>query len=118
MLIPYSTDAPLYHYPISTVSLIVLNVLCFFAFCTEPVSPKLESLEFRDLSGKVLGVDEVEEEIARLEISGLDAEEYIDSLTPIGCGRQSWQHCILVDLSRHRNHSVRVCTNGDAFFLR
>lgn len=35
MLIPYSTDAPLYYYPISTVSLIVVNVLCFFAFCID-----------------------------------------------------------------------------------
>lgn len=34
MLIPYSTDAPLYYYPVSTVSLIVINVVCFFAFCT------------------------------------------------------------------------------------
>jgi membrane associated rhomboid family serine protease len=43
MLIPYSTDAPLYYYPISTVSLIVLNIACFFAFCSgvEP-DPTLE----------------------------------------------------------------------------
>jgi membrane associated rhomboid family serine protease len=31
MLIPYSTDAPLYHYPVTTGSLIVLNVLAFAA---------------------------------------------------------------------------------------
>ena len=33
MLIPYSTDAPIYHYPIATVALIIVNVVCFFAFC-------------------------------------------------------------------------------------
>lgn len=32
MLIPYSTDAPIYHYPISTVGLIVANVFCFVLF--------------------------------------------------------------------------------------
>ncbi|GAB5401942.1 MAG: hypothetical protein Aurels2KO_01730 [Aureliella sp.] len=29
MIVPYSTDAPLYHYPITTVSLIVINCLVF-----------------------------------------------------------------------------------------
>ncbi|MEO2014399.1 MAG: rhomboid family intramembrane serine protease [Fuerstiella sp.] len=31
MLIPIGTDAPLYHYPIATVGLIVANVICFVA---------------------------------------------------------------------------------------
>lgn len=31
MIVPYSTDAPLYHYPITTVSLIVINIVVFFA---------------------------------------------------------------------------------------
>ena len=31
MLIPYNTDAPIYHLPIATVSLIVVNVLVFLA---------------------------------------------------------------------------------------
>lgn len=34
MLIPYSTDAPIYHYPISTIGLIVVNVFCFICFGT------------------------------------------------------------------------------------
>lgn len=33
MLVPYSTDAPIYHYPIATIALIVINVIFFFAFC-------------------------------------------------------------------------------------
>lgn len=33
MIIPYSTDAPIYHPPIATVTLIVLNVLCYFTLC-------------------------------------------------------------------------------------
>ena len=34
MLIPYSTDAPLYHLPIATVSLIVVNTLVFIPLAT------------------------------------------------------------------------------------
>jgi membrane associated rhomboid family serine protease len=33
-LVPYNTDAPLYHYPIATSAMIVLNVVFFVAFCT------------------------------------------------------------------------------------
>lgn len=31
MIVPYSTDAPLYHWPISTISIIVINVIMYFA---------------------------------------------------------------------------------------
>ena len=37
-MIPYNTDAPLYHLPIATVSLIVLNTVLFLAVPTEWVS--------------------------------------------------------------------------------
>jgi membrane associated rhomboid family serine protease len=30
MLIPIGTDAPLYHYPITTIGLILANTVCFF----------------------------------------------------------------------------------------
>ncbi|MCH8044599.1 MAG: hypothetical protein IID44_12875 [Planctomycetes bacterium] len=30
MLIPYNTDAPIYHWPIATVGLIVLNTMLFW----------------------------------------------------------------------------------------
>lgn len=33
MLIPYSTDAPIYHPPIATIVLIVINVVCYFSLC-------------------------------------------------------------------------------------
>lgn len=36
IFVPYSTDAPLYHYPIATVSLIVANVACFVGMFTLP----------------------------------------------------------------------------------
>ncbi|HBE67662.1 MAG TPA: hypothetical protein DDW52_05880 [Planctomycetaceae bacterium] len=36
IFVPYSTDAPVYHYPIATVSLIVVNVACFVGIFTLP----------------------------------------------------------------------------------
>ena len=42
MLIPYSTDAPIYHYPIATSSFIVINIICFFAFGLGVADPGLE----------------------------------------------------------------------------
>ncbi len=36
MLIPYQTDAPIYHWPIVTVGTIVVNVLVFFFVLTRP----------------------------------------------------------------------------------
>lgn len=35
-MIPISTDAPIYHYPIATVGMIVVNVVAFMAFCSSP----------------------------------------------------------------------------------
>lgn len=32
MIIPYSTDAPLYHWPVMTVSLIIINTVVFFGY--------------------------------------------------------------------------------------
>lgn len=43
MIVPFSTDAPLYHYPITTVSLIVVNVGVFFATISGSV-PNVDTL--------------------------------------------------------------------------
>jgi membrane associated rhomboid family serine protease len=47
-MIPYSTDAPLYHWPIATVSVIVLNTLLWIATPLEMVVPHLDSLQSLD----------------------------------------------------------------------
>jgi membrane associated rhomboid family serine protease len=44
MLIPYSSDAPLYHRPVATIGLIVVNVLMFFLW--PPYEPDLSVLYF------------------------------------------------------------------------
>ncbi len=44
-MIPYNTDAPLYHMPIATVGLIVINTLLFFAVPSSLVEPRLSPQE-------------------------------------------------------------------------
>ncbi|MFN7876582.1 MAG: rhomboid family intramembrane serine protease [Pirellula sp.] len=44
-MIPISTDAPLYHYPIATVTVMVLNVLMFLAV---GLNPEIEDIEVDD----------------------------------------------------------------------
>jgi len=39
MLVPYSTDAPIYHWPIATVSLIVANIVLFFGLLSGSFGP-------------------------------------------------------------------------------
>ena len=45
MLIPYSTDAPIYHYPIATVTFIVINIICYFAFCIGISNSSLDDID-------------------------------------------------------------------------
>ncbi len=35
LLVPYSTDAPIYHFPFGTIGMIVANVVFFFVFCVD-----------------------------------------------------------------------------------
>ena len=71
MLIPYSTDAPIYHYPIATVSFIVINVFCFFAFCVGlSFSDSID--HFEDRNGNKLEQFEVFERAEDLEADGQD----------------------------------------------
>jgi membrane associated rhomboid family serine protease len=44
-MIPVSTDAPIYHYPIGTVGLIAANLGCFLLFCNLPSIDALDSPE-------------------------------------------------------------------------
>jgi membrane associated rhomboid family serine protease len=66
-LVPYNTDAPLYHYPIATGVMIVLNVVFFFAFCTN-----LEN----DLNGSQLTLDP----LSGVEMDDAEKEQFIEEL--------------------------------------
>ena len=66
MLIPYSSDAPLYHRPVATIGLIVVNVLLFF--CWPPYEPDLSSVYFAPPASSESYEDEAQ----------LDTEEMTD----------------------------------------
>lgn len=76
-MIPISTDAPIYYWPVATVSAIVLNVLCFLAFCLNADSdrPRLVAPDGREFSTE----EQLEQEMQKFE-SGEDAEQFFESL--------------------------------------
>ncbi len=77
-MFPISTDAPIYHYPVMTVTMIVLNVVCFLAFCLNAES---DSVEYFDRQGNPVSAQEVEREfVTRLQSNPESAGEYLESL--------------------------------------
>lgn len=83
MLIPYNTDAPLYHYPISTGILIAINVVFFLAFCTQLSSEAPEIDYFETSSGQRIHPAELYQRMEEARKAGnLDADEFED-LTPV-----------------------------------
>ncbi|MFN3151750.1 rhomboid family intramembrane serine protease [Bremerella sp.] len=88
MIFPYSTDAPLYHLPIVTVSMIVVNTIIFFAY------PVQSEFDFSDVSDEQLievmqdmrdqGVISEEEYDAAIEEMG--TEDGVEVETPIADG--------------------------------
>ncbi len=66
-MIPISTDAPIYHYPIATVGLIVLNTILFIAFCREPeTSFEREKIRYTTDDGREIKPDELANELRQL----------------------------------------------------
>lgn len=90
MLIPYSTDAPIYHYPIATVTLIVINVIVFF--------------------GVSIGVSEVSHQVAFELEPAPDWREEL--LLQYGQGLRPWQW--ITNMFMHAN-IVRLV--GNMIFL-
>ncbi|MCA9191458.1 MAG: rhomboid family intramembrane serine protease [Planctomycetales bacterium] len=76
MFIPYSTDAPIYHYPITTISLIVVNVIFFFAFC---LNSGQEEIVIIAPDGKHISAAEFESEIQQREAQGKEVEQFVRS---------------------------------------
>ena len=99
MLIPYSTDAPIYHYPIATVSFIVINVLCFFMFCVG-LSDSDGIDYFLDKDGNRLDKFEVMEQAGDLEANGQDARQFLQELRPIMGGGSDWRTELLLHYGR------------------
>ncbi len=99
MLIPYSTDAPIYHYPIATVTFIVINVFCFFAFCVG-LSFQDSIDHFEDRNGNKLEQFEVFEQAEDLQAKGEDAREFLQQLRPVFDGGSDWRSELLLHYGR------------------
>jgi len=79
-MIPISTDAPIYHYPIATVAMMVINVVCFIAFCANPTPPDV-SLQAPD--GQVFkNEDELDQELQRFNNDDEAIKDFVESLKP------------------------------------
>lgn len=101
MLIPYSTDAPIYHYPIATVALIVINVVCFFAFCFGISEPSIDDMEhFTDADGNSVEKFELPTKLEELGRKGIDTEQFLNPLTPVMAGPDGWQRELLLQYGK------------------
>lgn len=101
MLIPYSTDAPIYHYPIATVGLIVINVVCFFAFCFGISEPSFEDIDpFTDADGKPVEKLEPAQKLEELRQDGKDEDHFLKQLTPVMAGPDGWHRELLLQYGK------------------
>ena len=89
-MIPTSTDAPIYHWPIATVAAIVLNVIFFIAFCQNIDS---EQVNLVTPDGRVIASEEqLIDELNRFRTEE-EAEAFLESLSTRG----GWGHCLSLE---------------------
>lgn len=101
MLLPYSTDAPIYHYPIATVSLIVVNVVCFFAFCFGMSNSFLGGMDqFEDADGNRIQALALMQKLNAMQAVGQDIEQLELEWTPVASGGSHWQSELLLQYGR------------------
>jgi membrane associated rhomboid family serine protease len=92
-MIPVSTDAPVYHFPYATISMIVVNVLFFFVFCRNPAAFEGVALEAPD--GRVF-YSEAELESALMELEDRrEMQQFRDNLRIIHY--KSWARQLTVE---------------------
>ena len=101
MLIPYSTDAPIYHYPIATVTFIVINVVCFFAICIGLSNSSLDDIDyFTDADGNRVEKFEVLQQLQDLQAEGGDLAEFKKQWTPVKAASSGWREELLLQYGR------------------
>lgn len=69
MFLPYGSDAPIYHWPIGTIALIVVNVI---VFCCQPMIPSVKTESRVDLSSQL--------EDHEFDAEDLDDIEFLEEL--------------------------------------
>jgi membrane associated rhomboid family serine protease len=114
VLIPYSTDAPIYHYPIATTSFIVINVICFLAFGLGVADPGLEidanplqKLKLlQDLGGMPLEAGEADpiDELDLVDVSTFSWREEL--ALQFGRGLRPWQWVTSLFLHSDPRHLI------------
>ena len=101
MLIPYSTDAPIYHYPIATVTFIVINIICYFAFCIGISNSSLDDIDhFTGTDGNRVEKFEVVRQLQDLRAEGGDVDQFRKQLTPVMAGSHGWREGLLLQYGR------------------
>lgn len=74
MLIPLHSDAPIYHYPITTVGLIVVNVLLYILWSPHD-SDQLEELLYQRVNQRIEAEKLIPEEMTEQQIDAIFIEE-------------------------------------------
>ena len=101
MLIPYSTDAPIYHYPIATVTFIVINIFCYFAFCIGIANSSIEDIDhFIDTDGNRVENFEVVRQLQNLRAEDGDVQQFKKQFTPVMAGSSGWREGLLLQYGR------------------
>ncbi|MFO0943221.1 MAG: rhomboid family intramembrane serine protease [Pirellulales bacterium] len=77
-MIPVSTDAPIYHWPVATVVTIVINLIFFLLFCLNADS---DVVSVTTPDGRVLTIDQLEIELEQFETEEA-VEKFVKSLRP------------------------------------
>lgn len=99
MLIPYSTNAPIYHYPVATVAFIVINALVFFTLCMGMEEKSIDDVEyFVDGSGERIGINDV-----RLKLESMSETEtvtYMQGLKPVLTESNQWSEELLLQYGK------------------
>ncbi len=115
MLLPYSTDAPIYHYPVATVSLIVINVIFFFAFCLGIREKSIADIDyFTDSSGRKVTLEELdakyqsEKPLGSFETS--EAADYLQGLQPVfRADSIDWRESLMLEYGKIRPWQWVTC---------
>ncbi|MFM7128789.1 MAG: rhomboid family intramembrane serine protease, partial [bacterium] len=66
-MIPFSTDAPLYHKPYMTVAMIILNIVLFILFCNHAESGRVMLV---DDQGREISIREIRPELEKAAAAG------------------------------------------------
>ncbi len=115
MLLPYSTDAPIYHYPVATVSLIVINVIFYFAFCLGIEEKSIADIDhFTDSSGRKVTLEELdakyqsEKPLGSSETS--EAVDYLRGLQPVfRADSIDWRESLMLEYGKIRPWQWVTC---------